>query len=749
MYQIYADGKLIYQPANERLRLTSPRLTVEMGKAGSLEFGIPPTNSYYGNLQQLKAILTVTEDGDEIFRGRVLSNTKNFNLIRTIYGEGDLSYLIDTVQNPEKFDGSSTELFTKIIEKHNQMVQGSEKVFTVGDVTVDERKVYVAGKSENIIDKETNKFDYNQIVINGEVGNWQTSFDYLECSLIDYCGGYLRTRYDKDLGITYIDWLKDHYAESTQTISFGRNLLDLTEENNAEDAFSVLIPLGEENLTIKSVNNGSNELVNEEALERYGRIVKTNVFEGVTSAKTLMENGQRYLAEHAIPPITFTVTAVDMHLLNPGVQPIRLGDKVHVLSPGHGVDDPDLICTKIVYDLANPANTSYTFGKPKQSLTERYRQDRKPEKGGGGGGGAAKQAEEASTENQIDFYKAWINTDSEHGIIDLNTLFTRVWNPGGDPDNPVDQKIVTGTKILLGSDADGSAIDLVSSFKSRCDNIANQAGVNVVTGPNGPEVHIYVQDDNTHELAEINLGVQYNTSVVEDQNGNTHVQYTPQSSIAMNSDLMSLHTTVFDLLTESGTIKANKLSIMGEDGNISFKYLTFMTNSGYIDVPGVYASYFFLKGNGNRDIKDHRHKLTVETNGEVKLGELTWEDSTFNIADTKFFKDSISAVKIKSLEMFEDETNFVAYIKPSKQFSVPIHAILNNGTIGATNKIYVDAKKAYDHGAKEVSVTSCYVPGNAGTASPDGEGGYWCSATVRIYLSNGEPYQTANISFRA
>ena len=749
MYQIYADGKLIYQPANERLRLTSPRLTVEMGKAGSLEFGIPPTNSYYGNLQQLKAILTVMEDGDEIFRGRVLSNTKNFNLIRTIYGEGDLSYLIDTVQNPEKFNGKSTELFKKIIEKHNQMVQGSEKVFTVGDITVDERDVYVAGKSEDITDKETNKFDYNQIVINGEVGNWQTSFDYMECSLIDYCGGYLRTRRDNALGITYIDWLKDHYSESTQTISFGRNLLDLTEENNAEDAFSVLIPLGEENLTIKSVNNGSNELVNEEALERYGRIVKTNVFEGVTSAKTLMENGQRYLNEHAIPPITFTVTAVDMHLLNPGVQPIRLGDKVHVLSPGHNVDDPDLICTKIVYDLANPANTSYTFGKPKQSLTERYRQDRKPEKSGGGGGGAAKQAEEASTENQIDFYKAWINTDSEHGIIDLNTLFTRVWNPGGDPDNPVDQKIITGTKILLGSDADGSAIDLVSSFKSRCDNIANQAGVNVVTGPNGPEVHIYVQDDNTHELAEINLGVQYNTSVVEDQNGNTHVQYTPQSSIALNSDVIKLEGKVETIIdTEIATINTKIANFRAEYAEFKADYAKIWADNGYISIPGVYTNYLII---GGVSATLHTHELTANGSGKVTIGGADWSgaEHSFNIADTKFFKDSISALKIKSLEMFEDETNFVAYIKSSKQFSVPIHAILNNGTIGATNKIYVDAKKAYDHGAKEVSVTSCYVPGNAGTASPDGEGGYWCSATVRIYLSNGEPYQTANISFRA
>lgn len=732
MYQIYADGKLIYQPANERLRLISPKLTVEMGKAGSLDFGIPPTNTYYGELQQLKAILAVIEDGEELFRGRVLSNTKNFNLVRNIYGEGDLSYLIDSVQNPEKFKGKANKLFEKIIEKHNAMMAGSEKVFTIGNVdeSFAERDVYVAGKSEDITDKETNKFDYNQIVINGEVGNWQTTFDYLECSLIDYCGGYLRTRRDNNLGITYIDWLKDHYAESNQTISFGRNLLDLTEENNAEDAFSVLIPLGEENLTVKSVNNGSNELINEEALAKYGRIVKTNVFEGVTNARTLLENGQRYLNEHAIPPITFTVTAVDMHLLNPGIQPIRLGDKVHVLSPGHEVDDPDLICTKIEYDLTNPANTRYTFGKPKQSLTERYRQDRKPEKGGGGGGGAAKQAEEASTENQIDFYKAWINTDSEHGIIDLNTLFTRVWNPGGDPDNPVDQKIVTGTKILLGSDVDGSAIDLVSSFKSRCDNIANQAGVSVVSGPDGPVLQIYVQDDHTGDVAQIKLNIDYDDAakIVEDANGNTHVVYEPTSTIAMNSDVIKLegkvetiiNTSIFNLTAEIAKVDTKVTDFHSE-------YSKWISETGYIDVPGIYADTI---SRGDVEISFHAHSITTMPSGEIRIGTVNkWGEgayNSFNMADTKFFKDSISAaelaVYIASLGIVEDDLHIIRYNKTSKQFSVPLYAETNKKS-GKWATATLDGSKAYNDGAASVTVST--VVGSTTTG------------VVYIKLSNG------------
>ena len=115
MYHIFADNNLIYQPENPKLRLISPKLTVEMGKAGSLEFSMPPTHEQYGNLQQLKTLLTVYSDNEELFRGRVFSNKRNFNNVRDIYGEGNLSYLVDSVQMGEKYTGKSHDLFKKII----------------------------------------------------------------------------------------------------------------------------------------------------------------------------------------------------------------------------------------------------------------------------------------------------------------------------------------------------------------------------------------------------------------------------------------------------------------------------------------------------------------------------------------------------------------------------------------------------------------------------------------------------------
>lgn len=427
MFYIYADDKSIFQPMDNSLSLFAPKLTLEMGKAGALSFQIPPSNRYYNALPQLTTMITVEMDDVEIFRGRVLTNNRNFNNVRTVYCEGDLAYLVDTVQKAERYNGKTHDLFRKIIEAHNKRA-GADKQFLVGDITIENRDVVLSGKSDEVQDEETGKFDYKQIAINSIADEWQNSFDFIQNCLIDYTGGYLRTR--RQNGKTYIDLLLDYGNTATQDIEFGKNMLDLTEEVSAEDVFTVLIPLGDENLTIESVNNGSDELVDTTAVQRYGRIVKTHVFDSVNTPETLLENGRRFLASNVNVPVTLTVKAVDMHLVDPNASPIYVGDKVHVISAAHGMAD-ELVCTKIEYDLENPANNTYTFGTPKQSLTERYRKDKAKQDaeqtrgGGGGGGGAGEAASEEAKKTLDEFFDAWINVDKEAAHIDLGTLYKK------------------------------------------------------------------------------------------------------------------------------------------------------------------------------------------------------------------------------------------------------------------------------------------------------------------------------------
>lgn len=428
MFSILVYGRQINEAIDDTTTVFTPKLTVEMGKAGALEFIVPASHFIYGQLFPLVTVITVEYDGREIFRGRILSSERGFNNSRKIYCEGNLAYLVDSQIKGEKYEGNTHDLFRRIVAKHNARVE-AQKQFAVGIIGIENRSIILTGQSDQTEDPDTGEIDYKQIAINAITDTWKTSFDYIETCLIDYCGGYLRTRRVGDT--TYLDLVTDYGSTSTQEIEFGINLLDLVEGDSADEIFTVLIPLGDDNLDISSVNNGSDELVDAAGVAKYGRIVKTHVFSNVNQASTLLENGQRFLANEQNIPNTFTVKAVDFHLIDSSVGAIFVGDRVHVNSAPHGVSEY-MTCTRIEYDLENPENNTYTFGSPHQTLTERYRKDKQQNSGNtggaGGSGGASAAAAQTGKQDLDEFFNAWINVSPEVGKIDLGAVYEKYVN---------------------------------------------------------------------------------------------------------------------------------------------------------------------------------------------------------------------------------------------------------------------------------------------------------------------------------
>lgn len=357
MYTIYADGEALYSPhlVNDGYGVLSPKLTVELNKSGSLSFILPPSNVRYDSIQKLKTIITVMQDNEEIFRGRVLHDEKDFYNRKNVYCEGELSFLLDSIQRPYTFQGDIPALFRKFINNHNEQVE-EEKQFTVGNITV------------------TDPNDY----INRENSGYSNTLDEIKAKLIDTHGGYIRPRLQN--GIRYIDLVEEYGKISSQVIEFGVNMLDITEYITAEDVFTVLIPLGAEQkdaegnttgrLTIESVNGGKDYIEDATAIALFGRIWKVQQWDDVTIASNLLTKGNETLKAGIEMAVSLTMKAVDMHLLDVDTERIKLGDYIRVVSPPHKLDK-NFLCSKIVIDMVKPDNTEYTFGYSFTSLTEK------------------------------------------------------------------------------------------------------------------------------------------------------------------------------------------------------------------------------------------------------------------------------------------------------------------------------------------------------------------------------------------
>ena len=88
MYQILCDGELLYDPRQKGV--PGGRSHAGAGRKHFRDpvFSMPPTHPAYDKIRKLKSVITLYQDGEWVFSGRVLNDEKNFHNIRQISVEG-------------------------------------------------------------------------------------------------------------------------------------------------------------------------------------------------------------------------------------------------------------------------------------------------------------------------------------------------------------------------------------------------------------------------------------------------------------------------------------------------------------------------------------------------------------------------------------------------------------------------------------------------------------------------------------
>lgn len=362
MYQVYVNGELFgtsENPGSEYL-LSSPSVSVELNKSGSFECVIYPPHKFYNRLIKMKSYVEVFLAERRIFSGRLLRTEVNSSREMSCYFEGELSYLLDSIQPPEEHEETVSDYFKRVIETHNSQVD-VEKRFEVGIIDIDS-----ADKKETF--NETRYAD---------------TYSVLQSEFLNQYGGYFWIR---DFGGNrYLDYVKDYDQLSTQELNFGENAIDLTESISGEDIYTVLLPLGPSQnttdkdnktttkiMTIESVNGGSIYLEDRELVDRYGWIVKTHSFDDAENPSDLLEKAKKFQEEDCLGLSTsFEIKAVDLSIFGKDIRQICLGDKVPVVSKPHKIKTR-LPCSAIEYNLSQPWETTYTIGIVTQELSQKY-----------------------------------------------------------------------------------------------------------------------------------------------------------------------------------------------------------------------------------------------------------------------------------------------------------------------------------------------------------------------------------------
>lgn len=358
MYRVFCDGYKLYDYRTDKYKILNAILELELNKTGSFSFVIFPDHPNFNRLRKMKSIIIVYQGDDVIFRGRILDTEEGFYNQVQVTCEGELAFLIDSIIRPyssqeNPWVGTPEEYLQKLINEHNSQVD-EYKHFRVGIVNVP-----TGNSTGNITRYDT---DYN------------TAWKLLSEKLVGSLGGYLSVRYEEDGN--YIDYLSDFNVLSNQKITFGKNLLDIKKTTKGDDIVSAIIPLGAKaegdssRTTIADVNDGQDYIFDQDAVDTYGWVFKTVVWDEITDPARLKKEAEEYLASMAKLTSSIEFTAADLSGIE-NVNAFRLGRYVTVKDKRHGFDDSlDFLIKKLSIDILNPTNNKLTVGTTYQTFTE-------------------------------------------------------------------------------------------------------------------------------------------------------------------------------------------------------------------------------------------------------------------------------------------------------------------------------------------------------------------------------------------
>ena len=406
MYQIFYKDFLLHDLRTDYY-LVNPILTEKLSKINELSFQIYPNHPHFDKLDKLIPKIVLKKDGATIFKGRIIKDNQQMDKSKQVTCESVLAFLVDTMQKPFEFQGSPQNLFQYFINNHNTQVGTFSKT---SDTTIMSNKIYFTYDAEKslyeqvivpdasflksyyeadgekvlYIGKMTGANLDNNDYINRSSEDYVNTFNSITSKLLETIGGYMLERYENN-GI-FVDWVDD-FTEgdsqiiSTQTIEFGNNLINIAVDNDASETYSVVIPLGaeienedgtKERLTITSVNEGKDYLVNETALALYGWIVapvEETTWDDVTLPTNLKNKAQDYLDNKAVMlKSTLQLNAIDLNTIDKSISNFRMGSYIKVQSTPHNISKTYLLTEKQT-PLTKPESMTVTLGESKSTLT--------------------------------------------------------------------------------------------------------------------------------------------------------------------------------------------------------------------------------------------------------------------------------------------------------------------------------------------------------------------------------------------
>lgn len=466
MYTIYAAGAngtetvLFSDTMPDSAPAVSPRLTLTAGAAGSLTLTLPKTNAAHAVVERLTTTMRVERDGETIWMGRVLSEKADIWQSRTLFCEGALAYLNDTIPMVSLTGAGAYSALDAILTAHNGKVVESRRI-TLGEVSVTGSVTVEADGSE--------------------------SLQIINQKLVGTLGGVLRMRYpvSEQTGrpVPTLDWLANYppspAGTTPQELVFGTNLLDFVREWDMTDFATYCYVRGAEieGSEPKAYYASDWQYITPQSgtppKDLYGRIEKYLDYSDLQSNAACVSAAQTYLETQQFAAMKLDVTALDLRIINPDVKSFDLLETVWVKSPVHGLHS-EFVVTAMDIPLDAPESTKYTLGNQNIAYVRRVNTITKVTR-------ANQQAAIEYADTAADGALSAANDHTDAVKVVLEAKDTEIEASVTAADGRASQALITADEIK-GKVTDAQGNYTVANLKADGFYIADAQGKTLITG---------------------------------------------------------------------------------------------------------------------------------------------------------------------------------------------------------------------------------------------------------------------------
>lgn len=371
MYTLHYNGELLYDPRQAGRHVLACTCDMEISTAGELSFTMAPEHPLYDVLRPMSAAheVTLEDDGEELFRGRITDVGEDIDTLRTVKCSGQLAYLNDSLVRPygtyadtsespqwETIAPSERNEYVRwLIDRHNAVSDGTKRF----DV------VFLELGADKVTRSST---------------TWPTTAGELMEKVLDPFGLVLSAGWHD--GTRTLSFVRTPHR-LPQVVEIGSNVLEFDIEDDYASTVSCIVPDAQAvdgGTDAPSIADWPDGPVSDDCFKQGDRVYNMHAMQvqGLIEARRsyqaysvddLMAQVVADLQGSHVAVKSLGVKVIDLHNVDGSVPAIRLGDMLRVRSRQHGIDQW-MLASSCKLDVCKPANSSWNFGAVKGSLTK-------------------------------------------------------------------------------------------------------------------------------------------------------------------------------------------------------------------------------------------------------------------------------------------------------------------------------------------------------------------------------------------